>query len=320
MRFLSGKDLLNLLPPQALVDAIEQSLRDFADQRVTVPPRQHTHVGELTLLTMPVVGAQTFGAKIVSVVPSNVDRALPVIHGLMTLYDGVTGVPLAVLDGAALTAQRTGAVGALALKYTTPSDADSIGIIGIGVQGIWQAISACAVRPIRTIYFIARSDEKAQRFVDFVSQQVPLVRLARCTDVEELLSKTEVVIAATTSSAPILPDDSRQLEGKHFISVGSYKQNMQELPNSVYALARQVVVDSDAAHDEVGDLIGPLSSGAITPENIIHLADLVTGKRKIATTGSTAVKTVGLALYDLYTAQAFCAEADRLNRGTLLDL
>ena len=320
MRFLSGRDLHDLLPPYALIDAVEQGLRDFADQQVTVPARQHTQRGEVTLLTMPAIGRYAFGVKVVSVVPSNATRGLPVIHGLMTLCDGVSGLPLAVLDAAALTAQRTGAVSALGLKYTTPAEVDSIGIVGTGVQGTWQAIFACAVRPVRTIYFVARNEDKARRFVDLVSRQVPSVRTSRCGDVHELLSSTQVVIAATTSNKPVLPDDRHRLEGKHFTSVGSFKPTMQELPDSVYALAQKVVVDSDAAQEEVGDLIGPLSSGVISPENILPIAELVVGKRWIDTAGTTVFKSVGLALYDLYTAQAFCAEAQRLGRGTLLDI
>jgi ornithine cyclodeaminase/alanine dehydrogenase-like protein (mu-crystallin family) len=77
---------------------------------------------------------------------------------------------------------------------------------------------------------------------------------------------------------------------------------------------------SDAAKDEVGDLIEPLASGLIRQENIVHIADLVVGKRSIDTARTTVFKSVGLALYDLYAAQAFCAKALRLGRGTLLNI
>jgi ornithine cyclodeaminase/alanine dehydrogenase-like protein (mu-crystallin family) len=320
MRFLSGADLDGLLPPHALIDAVEQSLRDFAGQQVTIPARQHARRDDMTLLTMPAIGPYAIGVKVVSVVPSNVTRGVPVIQGLMTLSDGVTGTPLAVLDAAALTAQRTGAVGALGLKYTAPAEVDSVGIVGTGVQGAWQAIFACAVRPVRTIYFVARSEDSAQRFISRLLRQLPSIRTFRCADVNELLSCTQVVIAATTSNTPVLPDDRYRLGGKHFLSVGSFGAGMQELPASVYALAREVVVDSHAAKEEVGDLILPLSSELIREQDILHIAALVTGRRSIDTTRTTAFKSIGLALYDLYAAQAFYAEALRLGRGTRLDL
>jgi ornithine cyclodeaminase/alanine dehydrogenase-like protein (mu-crystallin family) len=319
MLYLSGRDLADAVSPTILIAAIEQGLRDFALNKTVVPVRQHVNFADNTLLTMSAIAERVFGTKTVSVVPSNASRGLPVTNGLMTLSDGVTGMPIAILDAAMLTAQRTGAVGALGLKYTTPNSVNSIGVIGTGVQGTWQAIFACAVRTIHTVYFVSRSDESAQRFVDAVSRRVPVVRFSRCVDAEDILTKTNVVITATTSKDPVLPDDRQLLENKHFISIGSFKSSMKELPHSVYQIARQVVVDSDAAKIEAGDLIEPLSLGILHDEDIIHIADLVAGKRSLETDRTTVFKSVGMALYDLYAASAFLAEAKRSGRGTPLD-
>jgi hypothetical protein len=62
---------------------------------------------------------------------------------------------------------------------------------------------------------------------------------------------------------------------------------MQELPNLVYELAREPVIDSAAATSEVGDLIHPLSAGLIRGENLIHLAELVMGTRSVDTARTT---------------------------------
>jgi ornithine cyclodeaminase/alanine dehydrogenase-like protein (mu-crystallin family) len=318
IRYLSGTDLVDLVSPASLVAAVEQALRDFAAGAVAAPPRQHLEFGDNTLLTMPVATADMFGAKIVSIVPSNAARGVPVVNGLMVLSDGSTGAPLAVLDAAALTAQRTGAVGATGLRHTTPSDVDHIGIIGAGVQGAWQAIFACAVRPIRTIYFLASSDEKAQRFVSVVSRHAPSVTLSRCAAVEDLLARVEVVIAATTSRVPVVPAEPKLLQNKHFVSIGSFKPSMQELPDALYGLARKVVIDSDAARFEVGDLIGPIAAGVLREEDVFHLADCVTGTRSVDTRTTTIFKSVGMALYDLYAARAFLTAAQGCDRGTAL--
>jgi ornithine cyclodeaminase/alanine dehydrogenase-like protein (mu-crystallin family) len=320
MRYLSAADLVDLVPPAALVGIMEQALRDYACGKVIIPGRQHLDFGDSTLLVMPVMGKETFGTKIVSVVPANAGRNLPVTNGLMILNDAATGLPLAVLNAAALTAQRTGAIGALALKYTTAPDLDRIGIVGVGVQGTWQAIFACAVRPIRTVHFLARSNQAANRFRDFVSRHVPLVHLERCGDIRELLAGSKAVIAATTSHVPVLPDDQELLKAKHFISVGSFKPSMQELPDSVYKLAASVLVDSEAARTEVGDLTGPLSKGLLREENVVHLAAIVTGNASVDVDRTTVFKSVGLGLYDLYASSAFLEAADRSGRGTALPL
>lgn len=319
MRYLSARDLADLVAPSALVLALEQGLRDFARHRLHIPARQHLDFGGNALLTMPAVGVTRFGVKVVSVVPANASRGLPVVKGLMMLSDAATGEPLAVIDASMLTAQRTGAVTALAIKYTTRPEVERLGIIGTGVQGTWQAIFACAVRGIRRLAYFARSDESARRFEAALSGAIPSVHLVRCADVCDLLVQSEVVIAATTSSEPVLPARQELLENRHFLSVGSFRPTMQELPAEVYQLAGVVVVDSETAATEAGDLVRPLATGALQTEDIIHLASVVTGDRPFVCDRTTAFKSVGMALYDLYAAQTFFDEARRLGRGTKLE-
>jgi ornithine cyclodeaminase len=141
----------------------------------------------------------------------------------------------------------------------------------------------------------------------------------RCRDADELLRACPVVIAATTSTEPVLPDQRTLLEGKHFISIGSFRPTMQELPTAVYQMAQCAVIDSDAARHEVGDLINPLAAGVLREDSVYHLAELITERRTVDVQRTTVLKTVGMALYDLYAASAFVAQAQRIGRGTELD-
>src|SRR4030095_12421267 len=95
-----------------------------------VPDRAHLHWQGTTLLTMPSGNRDFLGVKSVAVTPANAQRGLAVTSGAMLLLRADTGAPLALLNAAALTCQRTGAVGALAVKYMTPDDTDSVGIVG----------------------------------------------------------------------------------------------------------------------------------------------------------------------------------------------
>ncbi len=54
---------------------------------------------------------EVIGTKILSIFPDNASLGLPSIDGIMYLNDYQTGKPLAVMDGQAVTAWRTGAVG-----------------------------------------------------------------------------------------------------------------------------------------------------------------------------------------------------------------
>src|SRR5262249_1330118 len=156
-----------------------------------VPARQHVKWAHGTLLTMPAIAAGALAVKLVSVVPGNAGRQLPVTNGILILGDADTGLPAAIMDAAALTAMRTAAVGALGVKYLAPATVASLGVVGAGVQGAWQAISACAVRPIRAIFALRRTPAAFDRFRATLAAYAPGVSVIACDSVSELLSRTE---------------------------------------------------------------------------------------------------------------------------------
>jgi ornithine cyclodeaminase/alanine dehydrogenase-like protein (mu-crystallin family) len=142
MLVLSENDLIGLLPPIQIVAAVEAALRTQESGRIVAPKRLHMQWDSNTLFAMPAATEGELGVKLVSIAPDNTARDLPVTNGVMILNDGKTGVPLALMNAAALISQRTGAVGALGVKYGTPRETFSVGIVGCGVQGAWQAIFA----------------------------------------------------------------------------------------------------------------------------------------------------------------------------------
>jgi ornithine cyclodeaminase/alanine dehydrogenase-like protein (mu-crystallin family) len=309
MLILSHRDLLDLLPPPTIIEAVERGVRALHAGAVAVPDRGHLHWQGATLLTMPCGNDAFLGVKCVAVVPSNAQRDLPVTSGAMLLLRADTSEPLALMNAAALTCQRTGAVGAVGMKYMTPADTDSVGIVGVGMQGLWQAIFACAVRPIRTIFYVARRNEAAAQFEAELASRIPAVKRARCADAGELLKRTRLIVTATTASSPVLPEAPDLLQGRHFISIGSFKPSQQELPTAVCRIAGHLAIDSQAAFQEVGDVLRPLESGVLQRSDVFHIAELVAGQRTIDVNRATAFKSVGSALYDLYVAAAFYEHA-----------
>jgi ornithine cyclodeaminase/alanine dehydrogenase-like protein (mu-crystallin family) len=312
---LTREEIIGLLSWPEVIAVVEAALRAKQEQLCVVPQRHHIEWQGNTFLAMPAVGLKSAGVKLVSVVQGNVARGLPVTNGLMVLNDAVTGVPLAVMNAGTLTAIRTGAVGALGVKYMTPRDTASVGIVGCGVQGTWQAIFACAVRPIREVFGLYRSPQSFERFVATLTRHAPGVRVVPCADARELLKCTAVVIAATTSPEPVLPDEPALLENRHFISVGSYQKSMQELPDSVYRLAGELAIDSESARHEVGDVIRALDQGFLKSSDVYVIGDLVAGRRSVNVERTTAYKTVGSALFDLFVAEALVEAAKRNGVG-----
>ncbi len=75
-----------------------------------------------------------YSLKAVCVFPDNPRVGLDAHQGVVTLFDGETGRPTAILDASALTAIRTAAVTALATRLLAREDATRLAIIGSGVQ------------------------------------------------------------------------------------------------------------------------------------------------------------------------------------------
>lgn len=320
MIVLSDKEVQELLPPTELVRAIESAAGQYSTGQVVVPERLHLDWNGNSLLVMPVAGPEALGTKLVSVVPSNSSRGLPVTNGLMVLNDWQTGRPLAILNAAALTALRTGAVAALGTMYMTPAVTDTVGIIGVGAQGTWQAIFACSVRPIREVLYVSRSADRAERFRAAIQEHVPGVKVRRCANATELLARTNLIVTATTSAEPVLPDESTLLAGKHYISVGSFRPTMQELPDSIYRLAGELAIDSESARREVGDVIGPVERGVLKTTDVYFVGELITRRRTVDVHSTTVYKCVGMALYDLVAAQMAYQAAQHRGMGREISL
>ena len=76
------------------------------------------------------------GMKWVAGYATNTALGLPGIHGIVILNDPETGIPVAMLDGGPITAQRTAAVSGVALSQWGPGHGDvDVALIGAGVQG-----------------------------------------------------------------------------------------------------------------------------------------------------------------------------------------
>ena len=89
---------------------------DYGDGAFTMPDRLHVEHEGNVLLAMPAFAGDHFATKLVSVFPD----CTPAIQGALLLNDGADGRPLALLEGAVLTALRTGAVSGLGIARTTP--------------------------------------------------------------------------------------------------------------------------------------------------------------------------------------------------------
>lgn len=301
MLILNQEDLLRAVSREEMVDCVEKAVLVYEEKDFNMPDRMCVEYGKNSLLLMPCFTEKSMGTKLVSLFPENEKKDLPVLFGVMVLNDGETGRPLAVLNGSALTALRTGAVGGAGIRHITSEKAKSLGIVGAGVQGFHQAVTACTQRPFKTVYVYDKFPEKAYQLCEKLSEVLKDIAVQEAKDSEELLAHSDVVITATTSSEPVLPDEPGLFLGKHIVGIGSYKPEMREFPKALYTHVRTMAVDTDYALVESGDVKVALEKGWIQKDQIVTLGKIISGKVHV-TCGkeeTTVFKSVGMALFDL---------------------
>ncbi len=320
MLVINESALAQMTDWNSLIDHMIKAMIAYEEGNFVQPDRISMGFSNNTLLLMPAQSGKYFSTKLVSMFPDNPSRNEPVIKGIVVLNNGETGEPIAILNGAKLTAIRTAAVSAAGIRYTTPENVSSLGLIGAGVQGMHQILAACTVRPIEKVYILDKYAERAKVFISCLGSSLPEVELIRVNTSEELMERSEIIITATNSNKPVLADDPALLINKHLIAIGSYKPQMRELPDSLFKLIDHCFVDVRFALEESGDLIHPIEMGLLKQKQVIPLGSLIEGKVSADTTRTTLFKLVGMALFDLYTAQWFYEKAIRLDAAESVHL
>ena len=317
---LSADDVRRALPMREAIEAMREAFAQLARGEVTLPARARLDApAEHGLaLVMPCHSAaqKLFSVKFITLFDNNAQRGLPLIQSTVLLSDGTTGVPLAVMDGASLTALRTGAASGLATELLARPEAASVAIIGSGVQARTQLEAVACVRPVRHAWVCDCNAESAGRFAGEMQQRLGIV-VERVASPSAALAGADIVCTATTSSTPVFADrDIRP--GTHINAIGVFHPDKAEIPAATVCRARVVVDHRGSAHDEAGDLLMPLRAGLINEEHFsTELGQLVLGQRPARTSADeiTFFKSVGVAIQDLCAAARALANAQRLGLG-----
>ena len=323
LRYLSAADVVRALPMRHAIAAMREAFAQLARGGVSLPPRlQLDASGKAgTALIMPCYSAsqQLFSLKLATVFPDNHQRGLPLIQSTVILTDGTTGTPLALMDGASLTAIRTGAASGLATDLLARPGATTAAIIGTGVQARTQLEAICCVRPITSARVYGRHAGTTQRFAAEMSQQLGIPVLPAASPAAALRG-AGIICTATPSASPVFADADLS-PGAHINAVGSFRPDMIEIPAATICRARVVVDHYESVLAEAGDLLSPLRDGLIPPAHFrTELGDLVLGRQqgRGPSDDITLFKSVGIAIQDLCAAAAALDNARLRNAGTPL--
>jgi ornithine cyclodeaminase len=307
--FLDGDAIRAAIGMGELLDAVEAAYRDVAAGRDRSPLRARVELGEGDLLLMPGVrdGGAGASVKLVTVMPHNAERGLPTVQAIIVWFDAGTGRPLALLDGEAVTAMRTGAASGVATRLLARHDASTLAVFGAGGQAEWQIRAVLAARSIDRVVVYARSVEARVAFAARMAEATG-VAVAPASSAEAAVRDADVICCATTSATPVF-DAAWVRPGTHVNGVGAFRLGMVEMPHELFGMAELVTVDARlAAMAEAGDVVAAIEAGSATERGLVEIGAVDAGWVETRPPEAiTVFKSVGLAIQDVAAAELIVA-------------
>lgn len=282
----------------AAVDAIEGALRAGLDPSQSLP-RSIVEVTAGQLLLMPAGVDGYVTVKVVAVAPDNPARGLPRIVGTLMLLDAATLMPLAIMDGAAVTTLRTPAVSAVAARLLhTDSAPARLVVFGSGPQAAGHIRALGDVMALERVRIVGRDVGRAAALATVLASERHIdVAAGVAADIGD----ADAVVCATTASEPLFHAGEIR-PGALVIAVGSHEPGVLELPPELLADAQVVVEDRDSALREAGEVVAAVDRGLVDPSGLVSMSDLARGVVEADSTRTRIFKSTGMGWEDAVVA------------------
>lgn len=243
---------------------------------------------------MPARGDGLALLKWVTSFPGNSERGLPVVRGVVMLSDAGTGEELAVIECASVTSLRTGAAAAVSAQVLAREDAESVGIIGCGVNGTWAARCLAAAGYGPGICFDVRP----------AAAEALATELGWKAGGRDEAALQDVVVTVTPGNRPVIEADDLR-PGQHLAVLGADAHGKSEV--SVEALGRcRLFCDEWEQASAGGELAHGVDAGVVSHEDVTAIGEVITGSAdgRGSDDEITLFDSTGLAIQDLAIAAA----------------
>ncbi|MDT8285311.1 MAG: ornithine cyclodeaminase family protein, partial [Thermovirgaceae bacterium] len=262
----------------------------------------------------------TAGIKFIPSRPCNPEKlGLPRASALIIIVDPETLIPQCVMDGAIVSAMRTGAASGVAAKYLARQEAETMGLVGASVQGRTQiAAMKCGVPSLKRCKVYDIRNEAAVHFAEAMTGKVEMEIIPVRTP-EEAFRKSDVISTATMAREPYV--DPKWYDKGIFHAEISF----WDTPPSALEVFDKIYVDDwyQVKHHGVDVSWRAVRDGFIPEEKIRgNLGDVVTGKIEGRASGNEKIffNPIGLGIHDLSEAFRVFESAKSLGIGRNLPL
>lgn len=308
---LDGPTVQAALDPTDVIAAVKEAfcLHSQSAGRVFPIIRERLHTGGIFGIKAGDVASQDLlGFKAAGFWSANRGIGGEPHQATVMLFDPSTGRPQCIMDGNAITTERTGAAGALGLSLLARKDSTRLCVFGSGVQAKAQVSYALRVLPsLERVEYVTFNDMADASFENNFKGKCD-IQLAKDRNIA--VSESDVVITATPGAGPLF-EMSAVREGTHFNCVGTDTKGKRELPAGVLSRAKVVVDDAQQART-----IGEVQWEPGT--SVVELGQLLSGLVELprAHDDVTVFDMTGIALQDLTVARYLFQRAIRDGAGT----
>jgi len=217
--------------------------------------------------------------------------------GLILLTSIHNGEPLAFINDGHLQHMRVGADGGIGVKYMSRPDSEVVGMLGSGGMARTHMQSFTHVRKIRKLKVFSPTRANRETFAQEM-RAIYGIEVDVCDAPEQVYRGAHIVAALTDSAVPVL-DGACLEEGQHIVNIGGSGTPDKASIDRVDVYLRfgsapgptgRPELATDAEHlgyearprqEKFGDgRKGKRGHGAMLPDKMVTLADLVHGQKK----------------------------------------
>lgn len=268
------------------IESVEAAFAKLAKGEVDVPMPMHIGIdeteqygpGDCHIKGGYVSGTATWTVKLACVsFYKNVARGLPPGSGVFVVMDAATGATLGIFqENRYLTDLRTGAAGALGVKYCARPQDRTVGFIGCGAIARNMARATAAVKPEFEGIAFAPDGSSAQ-FAEDMAEELG-VPFDVVPTAHELCRRSDIVFTQTPGSEVVL--EKRWLRPHAtVIASGSDQPTKQELPVDLLA-ASKYVSDLTKQTARVGELRSAIAAGVMTEDSVFaEIGAIINGEK-----------------------------------------
>ena len=242
------------------------------------------------------------GLKVGSYWPENRKHGYNAHASTTLLLDPETGYPRALVGASHMTALRTAAADAVAVRHLSRPNCATLAIFGAGHQAWYELLAICEVRKIRRVLVTNRSKEAAAAFARRIRKELSLE--ATAVDAPEAVQQADIIVTVTAARKPLFSAGLVRA-GTHISAMGADGEGKQELDPHLFAKA-DLFADVVEQSVTVGEYEKAFKTGLIDKERITPLGAVLNGGSGRTTDQQiTVFDSSGMALQDI----AICALA-----------